>query len=231
MIRDNIHRIQEEIASICQKIGRNPQDINLIGVTKYSDSESIKEAAQSGLIHLAENKVQEAQIKFAVLNDLDINVLKHMIGHLQTNKVKDALRIFDMIQSVDSKKLALEIERQAQKQDRKVDILIQVNTSMEKQRFGVSQNEALALIEEMTKCEHIHIQGLMTIATLTDDRDVIRGCFQKLRLLSEKISKQISGHERVTMKYLSMGMTADYDIALEEGANMIRIGRAIFKNE
>ncbi len=228
MIKDRLLHIQENIAKVCAGIKRNPADIILVGVTKFANVEGIQEALKCGLIHIAENKVQEAQKKFLALNISEREVTKHMIGHLQTNKVKAALKIFDMIQSVDSLNLAKEIDREAQKLNKAVDILIQVNTSEEKQKFGVEKGETLKLIEDIIPYEHLRILGLMTMAPYQGDPKMIRQCFRDLKVIKEKVFQQFQNHPQVQMQYLSMGMTDDYEIAIEEGANMLRIGRAIF---
>jgi len=228
MIKDNLSKVQEHIASICNRLGCDPNDITLIGVTKFAEMAQIKEAVEAGLKHIGENKVQEAQKKFPELQESGLDVTRHMIGHLQTNKVKGALDSFDLIQSVDSLKLAHEINKQAEKSQKKIDILIQVNTSGEEQKFGIASSYLMGLIEKIQSFKHIHISGLMTIAPLTDDTVVVSSCFKKLRVLKEKAEIRFEKQDNVQMKYLSMGMTDDYELALEEGANMLRIGRAIF---
>jgi len=230
MISDNISRIQKDIAAVCQRLGRSPKDITVIGVTKYGDVEAVKQVVTAGITHIGENRVQDAKEKIPFLGDLTKNLTTHMIGHLQTNKVKEAIEIFDVIQSVDSVKLAEEIERQAEKIDKEVKVLIQVNTSGEPQKFGVNESEVVATVKQVAELPHIRILGLMTIASFTDDKNVVRGCFQELKKIQDTIAKEFKGHERVSMQYLSMGMTSDYEIALEEGSNMVRIGRAIFSN-
>ena len=131
---------------------------------------------------------------------------------------------------MDSLNLAVAIETQAAKLNKDIDILVQVNTAGEKQKFGITPSEVSALIERIVELKHVHLQGLMTIAPFVEDREIIRRCFRDLRILRDEISGRFSAEHSITMKYLSMGMTEDYDIALEEGANMIRIGRAVFSN-
>ena len=230
MIRDNLARIRGCIEAVCRRTGRDPRGITLVGVTKFADIPQIKEAIKSGLTHIGENKVQDARKKFSALQDSGVKVTRHMIGHLQTNKVKHALEIFDLIQSIDSAKLAAAIEAQAAKLNKNIDVLLQVNTAGEEQKFGAAPSGVFALIEEMAKFKHIRLFGLMTMAPLTQDKEIIRRCFRDLRLLRDQVSGRFPAGERLEMKYLSMGMTADYEIALEEGANMVRIGRAIFQS-
>ena len=230
MIQENVAQILQNISSICAKLGRDPKSVTLIGVTKTADVSKIKEAIDAGIAHIGENKVQEGQNKFPSLEQLTgKKVTKHLIGHLQTNKAKHALKFFDLIQSVDSFKLAEEIDKQAEKLGRSADILVQIKTSGEEQKFGAGPSEALELIEQISQLKNIRILGLMTMAPFTEDETQIRPCFQALREIRDQAQKKFAGQEKVQMKYLSMGMTDDYKIALEEGSNMVRIGRAIFK--
>ena len=232
MIRQRIEQIRGKIDGVCKRIGRDPHEIILIGVTKYTSLEKIQAALACGITHIGENKVQDAQTKFPALDpfikSLSFAITKHMIGHLQTNKVKTALEIFDIIQSVDSLKLAREIDKQAAKLEKTAEIFVEVNTGGEEEKYGVPQTEALKLIEDITACPHIRISGLMTMAPLVEDRNIIRRCFRDLREIRDQAREKFKGHERLDLKYLSMGMTHDFEIALEEGANMLRIGRAIF---
>ncbi len=227
-VKDNVLKLKDEIASICKKSGRNPQEIVLVGVTKFAENDLIEQAIDSGITDIGENRVQEGVRKYTTLKIQGKMVRRHLIGHLQTNKVKDALKVFDLIQSVDSLKLAQEIEKQALKIDQVADVLVQVNASGETQKFGADKTDALALIAEMIRLKNIKIHGLMTIAPLTEDQKIIRGCFSFLRELQREVKKQFKSSENLEMKFLSMGMSGDYRIALEEGANMLRVGRAIF---
>ncbi len=229
MLKDHLEDVEGRIASICRRIGRDPAEVILVGATKYSEASQIQEALQAGLKHIGENRVQDAQRKFPELERLGVKAVRHMIGHLQTNKVKDAVRFFDLIQSVDSVKLALEIEKQSGKLNQTIDVLVEVNTSGEEQKFGVRPQEITPLIEEISRCPHIRFLGLMTMAPFIEDQAVIHRCFRRLRELFDAVSKQFAASSNIQMKYLSMGMTSDYEIALEEGSNMVRIGRAIFK--
>lgn len=228
MIANRISDIQSKISSVCKQLGRNPQDVTLIGVTKFAPQEKIEAAIQAGVTHIAENKVQEAQKKFPELKKKYPNITCHLIGHLQTNKVKDVLKVCDLIQSVDSLKLAQEIEKQAEKLGKTADILVQVKTSGEEQKFGTDPTEALALVEQISKLKNIQILGLMTMAPFIDDKTIVRACFKQLREIRDEAVKKFQGMPNVQMKYLSMGMTEDFDAAIAEGSNMVRIGRAIF---
>ena len=228
MIKERILALQNKIEQICQRVNRDPKEIILVGVTKYTTVENIKEAVACGITHIGENKVQDAKQKFALLDDASVKFTKHMIGHLQTNKVKMALQTFDVIQSVDSLKLAKEIEKHAEQLARDVDIFLEINCSGEEQKFGIPKSEALPLVEEILKLKRINIRGLMTMAPFVEDSEIIRQCFRDLKVLGDEIAQRFKGESQVQMNHLSMGMTQDYEIALEEGANMLRIGSAIF---
>lgn len=223
MIRDNVYRILEHMASICRRLNRDPKEITLVAVTKYATAKAIQEALGAGIKDVGENKVQMALEKFPQLKS---NATKHLIGHLQTNKARYAVKVFDLIQSVGSLKLAQEINKEALKIGKVMDILIQVNTSKEEQKFGADKNEVLALVGSIAQLKNLKIRGLMTMAPYTENKNVIRSCFRDLRLIRDQVTRQLS---HVDMKYLSMGMSGDYEIALEEGSNMVRIGSAIFK--
>jgi len=221
---------------MCGRLGRSPEEITLIGVTKYAPVKAINEAIAAGIFHVGENKVQEALKKYPEIispalspaSPVGGGITKHMIGHLQTNKVKAALEIFDVIQSVDSLKLATAIEKEAAKLYRPVNILLEVNTSGEVQKYGVTADEALSLLEQTARLNSLRILGFMTVAPMTDNQDIIRGTFRKLKEVYDKAAKEFRGSHNVQMKYLSMGMSSDYTIALKEGSNMLRIGSAIF---
>lgn len=230
MIKDNIARLRDDISLICRRLGRDPQEIIIVCVTKLATAQMVVQALECGISHIAENRVQEALKKYAALKVSQQKITKHMIGHLQTNKVKDALTIFDMIQSVDSLKLAQTVDRQAGKIKKKTDILVQVNTSFEKQKFGIAFDKTAAFVKSISQFENIRIMGLMTIAPLTNNEETVRSSFRRLRELRDQVHEEFRGANNIVMKYLSMGMTSDYRIALEEGSNMLRIGRAVFTN-
>lgn len=222
-IIDNIINIKARIHKTCERIGRQPEDIILIAVTKTVPVADIQLALSHGIQHIGENRVQEAYDKFDRLNR---SATWHLIGHLQTNKVKKALAIFDFIHSVDSLHLAQELNRQALNRMRPIDCLVEVHTSHEATKYGVPPEEAMALIKAIARLPAIRVQGLMTIGPFVPDLEQVRPSFRLLRELKESIQQQ--GIDGVEMKYLSMGMTNDFEIAIEEGANMLRIGRAIF---
>jgi pyridoxal phosphate enzyme (YggS family) len=228
MIKENVRNVFAQMESACKSAGRNPSEIILIGVTKYAPLEAIQEAIDAGIKHIAENRVQEAESKFPALLAKNPHVKSHIIGHLQTNKAKDAIKVCSLIQSVDSLKLAGEIEKQAAKINQNVDILVQINTAREEQKFGMTPEEAYTLVEAIGKLPHVYIKGLMCMAPYTEDLGIIRQAFADLRIIQDGVKKRLlSPH--VAMDILSMGMSSDYKIALEEGSTMIRVGSAIFK--
>ncbi|MDD3375631.1 MAG: YggS family pyridoxal phosphate-dependent enzyme, partial [Candidatus Omnitrophica bacterium] len=190
MIRANILRLKDNIALVCRRVERNPDEITLLAVTKYVSVEKIKEALDTGIVDVGENKVQEGCLKYRDPEFNSSKVTKHMIGHLQTNKVKSALEVFDIIQSVDSFRLAQEIEKNSLKLDKKIRILIQVDTSGEEQKFGIPEVDTISLIKKIADFKNIEIQGLMTIAPWTQDKIIVRDCFKRLSDLKEKISDQ-----------------------------------------
>ena len=222
MIRESLQKVQQQIQDVCQRCGCDSKDITLVGISKYADATLLQEAIDAGLTHIGENRVQDAQAKFA---DLQTDqVTKHLVGHLQSNKAKLAVQLFDVIESVDSLKIAQALNKEAGKINKRQNILIQVNTSGEEQKSGVSKEEALNLIKEIQKLEHLHLQGLMTMAPFENDGQNVRQTFRDLRMIFEQANATLD----VQMDVLSMGMSGDFEIALEEGSNMLRIGSAIF---
>ncbi len=213
----------------CRKAGRKPSEVTLVGVTKFVPIAAIEQAIGAGISHIAENRVQEAQKKFPVLTAKYPQLRSHLIGHLQTNKAKDAISVCSMVQSVDSFKLASEIQKQALKDNKTVDILVQFNTAREEQKFGADPGEAMSLLEGIAGLSQIKVKGLMTMAPYTDDAGIIRKTFSDLRDIRDAIQKRFHGHAQVGMDVLSMGMSGDYAIAIEEGSTMVRVGSAIFK--
>ena len=238
MIKDNLAVVRRNIAEAAKRAGRRPEDIALVCVTKQASIEQIKEAIGLGITNIAENRVQDAVEKHeeiasvASLPRNDGGVRWHLIGHLQTNKVKKAVEIFDLIHSVDSLRLAEEISKEAAKIGKVQDILIQVNTSGEETKFGITPEELKSLIVNIVRLNNINILGLMTIAPLVDDVEKARPCFKRLRELLKGdcfARHRNSGGLAMTATQLSMGMSQDYQVAIEEGATIVRIGSAIFK--
>lgn len=223
-IADNIENIREVIEKAAIKSGRNPEDITLIGVTKTVNEELMKEAIETGIIDLGENKVQEITRKFEKLSDFDIKW--HMIGHLQSNKVKYIIDKIHLIHSLDRLSLAKEIHKRAEEKDINVNVLLQINISEEITKYGLKSSEVFSFIEKLSDFNRIKIKGLMTMAPYTDNPEKVRYVFRGLKKLSEEIGSK--KYKNVEMEILSMGMTNDYDIAIEEGATMVRIGTGIF---
>lgn len=228
MIADNLAKIRGNIESVCRRCERNPEDITLVGISKYADALQIEKAIAAGLTHIGENRVQEARHKFDQVPSIG-KVTRHMVGHLQTNKVKSAVEMFDLIESVDSIRLAQGVQKCADKLDRSVSILAQVNIAGEQQKYGLDSQELPAFLEAVeSDCPRIRLQGLMTIAPLSEEKNIIHECFRGLRELANDMSHAFDRSDRISFDVLSMGMSADYEIAIAEGATMIRIGRAIF---
>ena len=222
-IKNNLEIINEKIKKAALKANRNPEEIKLVAVTKTATIEQIKEAINGGVKIIGENKVQEAKEKYQILT---ANIEWHLVGHLQTNKVKYAIEIFDCIHSVDSIKLAEEIDKRSLQFGRTTNVLVEVNVSGEETKYGIKPEEVEPFLKETSEFSRIRVRGLMTIAPMAEDKEDVRPYFRKLRELSEEIkSKNL---KNVKMDYLSMGMTEDFEAAIEEGANMVRIGRGIF---
>jgi len=222
-ISENLKGLEERIEKAASRSGRRKEDITLVAVTKNVEPERINQGIDAGIKIIGENRIQEAQEKFKFITK---DVEKHLVGHLQTNKVKKALELFDLIQSVDSLHLAQEISRKAKEKGKSAEVLIEVNTSGEPSKYGFRPDEVSALVEEISKLENIKIRGLMTVGLLTEEIENARPCFVKLRNIFESLKNM--KNENVEMRYLSMGMSSDFEVAIEEGANMIRIGTAIF---
>lgn len=222
-IEDNINSVKQRLENACHKVGRDANEVILVAVSKTIPSAKIKNAVEYGIAHIGENRVQEAEHKFEQLGKIAV---WHLVGHLQTNKVKKALQIFDFIHSVDSFHLAQEISKHALQLERTVECLVEVNTSGEASKYGIQPDDTLDLIRKISLLPAIQIKGLMTIGAFLPDPEDVRACFKLLRELRDTV--QSYKLQNVEMKYLSMGMTNDFEVAIEEGANMVRVGRAIF---
>ena len=223
MINENLIEVEENICKACEKSGRNREEITLIAVSKTKPVSLLEEAYATGIRHFGENKVQEMCEKYEVMES---DIKWHMIGHLQTNKVKYLIGKTSLIHSVDSYKLACEIEKQAAKQNCVMDVLIEVNIAEEETKFGLHEEEVISLIKEVAKLPHVCIKGLMTVAPYVVDSEENRPIFRKIKQLSVDINNQ--NIDNVSMNILSMGMTGDYMVAIEEGATMVRVGTGIF---
>ena len=223
MIGDNLRRLKKDIARIAHSCGRDPDDIKVVAVSKRFSAEVIREAHAAGQILFGENFLQEAVEKKKRVAD---TVAFHFIGHLQSNKAKIAAQLFDMIETVDRIKIARALNRHLEQNNRTLDILVQVNIGYDDDKSGVLPENTEQLFREMRRCTHLRPHGLMTMPPLTTDSIKTRAYFSELRSLAESLqAKEFLPSERFE---LSMGMSADYPIAIEEGATLIRVGTAIF---
>ena len=235
-IVDNLSSINERIANAAERGGRTPDSVKLVAVTKGRSVPEIQEVLGAGATDIGENRVQEARQKYAPVNAF-IDALGaassnktyrwHLVGHLQRNKVKTALEMFSLIHSVDSLRLLAEIAHRSEERSQQTDVLIQVNTTREESKYGLAADDLLQFIEDAQAYPAARILGLMTMGQLTPSPDANRPAFALLRSLAENIETQ--KFPGVTMQYLSMGMTNDFEVAVQEGANLVRIGRAIFE--
>lgn len=222
-LEENLKNVEENIMAACKRAGRDRSEITLIAVSKTKPVDMLQEAYDQGIREFGENKVQELCDKIEVLPG---DIHWHMIGHLQTNKVKYIVGKTALIHSVDSLHLAQEIEKQAAKQEVIVPILVEVNIAEEKSKFGIHKEEAFELVKSIALLPHLRIQGLMTIAPFVEDPEDNRLYFRQIHQLSVDIKEQ--NIDNVRMDVLSMGMTGDYTVAIEEGATMVRVGTGIF---
>lgn len=223
-IKENIDDIMKRIESTCKKAGRNPKDITVIAVSKTVESDRAKEAVEEGVNNLGENRVQELIKKYEELKDIDVNW--HMIGHLQKNKVKYIIDKTVLIHSVESLGLAEEINKRAKKNNLIANVLIELNIGEEESKFGIKEEEVYDFITSMEQFENIKVLGLMTVAPFCENPEDVRWVFKKMKNIYDKVSTM--SLKNTEMKYLSMGMTNDFEIAIEEGSNIIRVGTAIF---
>ena len=234
-IANNLFSITERIARAAERSNRTPDSIELVAVTKGRSVPEIHAALTAGATNIGENRVQEARQKYAAVNSIvdtvraeptDKTCQWHLIGHLQRNKVKAALDMFSLIHSVDSLRLLSEIARRSEEQARQIQVLIQVNTTGETSKYGLDAEALLPFLTDAQAYPTASIVGLMTMGQFSPSPDANRPAFALLRSLAEKVEdEQFPG---VTMQYLSMGMTNDFEVAIEEGANLVRIGRALF---
>jgi pyridoxal phosphate enzyme (YggS family) len=223
-IKNRLENVKDRIKKAAEACNRNPETIRLVAVSKTVPTDRVREAIEAGVTNLGENYVQEAREKVNSLTDFAVNW--HFIGHLQTNKAKYAVRLFDLIHSVDSLKLARELNKQAQKNEKIQQILIQVNISREETKSGISVDEVLHLVDEISRLENLSIKGLMTMPPYFNQPERVRPFFSALCELRDQIKEKAIPN--VSMDELSMGMTGDFEAAIEEDATMVRVGTAIF---
>jgi pyridoxal phosphate enzyme (YggS family) len=212
-VAQRVEEVRKRISCACLRAGRSPQEVTIVAITKGFPPQAIIEAWEAGIRHFGENRVQEAAIKIPQVSHL--SATWHMVGHLQTNKVKKALALFHTIDSVDSFHLAQEISKRAQSM---VPILLEVNVAGEASKFGFTPQEVLREAERVAALPHLDVRGLMTVAPLASHPEEVRPIFRRLRELARALG----------LRELSMGMSDDYEVAIEEGATMVRLGRAIF---
>ena len=223
-IKDRLKKVKARIQRAAEDCHRDPESVVLVAVSKTMPVSTVREAIQAGVTILGENYVQEARDKINAL--MSFPVSWHFIGHLQSNKAKYAVRLFDLIHSVDSFKLARELNKQAQKNAKVQQILIQVNISQEETKSGISVGDAVNLISEISRLENLSIQGLMTMPPFFNQPEKVQPYFAALRELRDRIASKAIPN--VSMDHLSMGMTGDFEVAIQEGATMVRVGTAIF---
>ena len=225
IVEKNLTELQERIESACSRSIYNQESVELVISTKYVDADVIRILSELGVPCIGENQLQATERKKEGLNDLDLRW--HMFGHLQRNKVKKAVRIFDLIHSVESVTLAMEINKESEKLGKNTRILVEVNISGEETKYGLSPEETIPFLCEINNLESIKVEGLMTMMPIVDDPETCRPMFKELRELSERIRDE--NIQNVEMNILSMGMTQDFEVAIEEGANLVRIGSAVFE--
>ncbi len=223
MLKNNLAQVQNNIIEACKRVGRESDEVTLIAVSKTKPVGMLQEIYDAGVRTFGENKVQEMMDKEAVMPQ---DIKWHMIGHLQRNKVKYLMGKTALIHSVDSIRLAEEISSQSVKNQVETNILIEVNIAEEESKFGISKEEVIQLVTDISKLPNIHIKGLMTIAPFVDDPEDNRKYFKEIKQLSVDIKNK--NIDNVSMEILSMGMTGDYMVAIEEGATMVRVGTGIF---
>ncbi len=220
----NLEVVKSRITKACKRACRSPEEIVLVCVTKGVEPSRINEVLGAGIVHIGENRVQESLSKY---NSIADTAIWHLVGHLQTNKAKKAVETFSVIQSVDSLHLVAAIDRESGKLSKVQDILVQVKISGEAQKFGVSPDDADSFIGEMLKYPNIRVLGLMGMAPFSEDPESSRPHFRRLREIFASLKGRTLNN--IEMRFLSMGMSQDFEVAIEEGANMVRIGSAIFK--
>lgn len=223
--REHLADVHARIAAACVKAGRDPASVRLLPVSKTVPEARLRNAYAAGCHTLGENKVQEAQRKWQAMSDLP-DLRWAIIGHLQTNKAKDVAEFASEFQALDSLRVAKELDRRLQALGRSLEVLVQVNTSNEESKFGLPPEEVSAFVKQLPAFSSLHVRGLMTLALFSDDAAKVRPCFARLRELRERLRQ--SAPDGIKMDELSMGMSGDYELAIEEGSTIVRVGQAIF---
>jgi pyridoxal phosphate enzyme (YggS family) len=223
-VKERLDQIKKRIAEAATGCGRNPETVRLVAVSKTVNADQVAQAIDAGALIVGENYIQEARDKFNSLYDRPVQW--HFIGHLQSNKAKYAVRMFDLIHSVESLKLAKALDKEARKNGKVQEILIQVNISREETKSGITETGAVELIRQISRLDNLRVKGLMTMPPFFDAPEQARPFFRRLGLLRDRIDE--CHIPRVSMVELSMGMTGDFEVAIQEGATLVRIGTAIF---
>lgn len=223
--QDNLATVRNRIAAACQRVGRDPSEVRLLPVSKTVDEARLRLAYQAGCRELGENKVQEAQRKFQSMSDLP-GLRWSVIGHLQTNKAKLVARFASEFQALDSLRVAAALDRRLQHEGRALDVLVQINTSDESSKYGLPPEQAAEFLRELPAFTSLRVHGLMTLAVFSPDPARVRPCFVRLRQLRDRLREQAPTD--IGMDTLSMGMSGDFELAIEEGATVVRVGQAIF---
>lgn len=219
-VREQYLKLLAEIKAVCAGCGRSFNDIRVLAATKYASLEEVNAAIGAGITLVGENKVQDAAVKFGAL----LPCKKHFIGHLQTNKVKQAVKLFDCIESVDSFRLAEFISLEAEKQHKIMPILLEVNIAADSKKFGLKPDQVLEVVKKISQLKFVKVSGLMTIVPFFDDAELARPFFREMKQLFDLLKKEFSD-----LNILSMGMSHDFKAAIQEGATMVRIGSYLFK--
>ena len=219
-VKENVERVRERIERAALKVGRSPEEVTLVAAAKGVDASRVREAVEAGVEVIGENYVQEAKRKKEEVGE---GIRWHMIGHLQSNKARHAVELFEMIHSLDSLRLAQELDRRAAQRGKVMKVLLQVNLSGEETKSGISEEEIWDLAEGVLSLKHLSLEGLMTMPPFFPDPEEVRPFFKRLRELREEMQRR-----GISLKELSMGMSTDFEVAVEEGATMVRVGRAIF---
>lgn len=224
MIKENFSQLEKRIKEACFRVGRDPSEVSLLPISKTKPSEMIREAASLGYKKFGENKILEAEQKSIELKNLDLRW--SIVGHVQTNKVKNLVRFASEVQSLDSLRLAEELDKRLLKLGRSIDVLIQVNTSHEEQKSGLLPEEVLTFSNQLKNFSTLNVKGLMTLALFTSEESLVRPCFQNLKNLQEKLRQE--SVLNTDWSALSMGMSGDFEMAIEEGATEVRVGQSLF---
>jgi PLP dependent protein len=224
MIAENIQKIKGRVALACRKAGRDPEEVRLVAVAKTFPPRQIEEAVRSGVADIGENYIQELLEKREAVGPLPVRW--HFVGHLQTNKVKSIAGWIQLIHSVERLGLAKEIDKRAAQSGRVIEVLVEVNTTGEESKYGVRPEDTVGFVRQLEEFRHLHVAGLMTIGPFLPDPEGSRPMFHTLRQLRDELAGL--HQENVTPRHLSMGMTGDFEVAIEEGATIIRVGTAIF---